>query len=216
MASLIVFDLDGTLIDSRRDITDAANELLVSRGAEPLAEERIGAMVGEGAAVLVARACAAAGLGEPAGALEQYLEIYARRLLNHTRPYPGVREALAALGARAGLAVLTNKPRAASWSILEGLDLARHFDRDAVVGGDGPWARKPDPAGLCRLASRAEVDVRSAVLVGDSLIDWRTAHAAGARACMARYGFGFASFPADRLGPDDLAVDRAIDLVDVL
>src|SRR5436190_14171779 len=94
---LIVFDLDGTLIDSRRDIADAANALLESCGAPALPEERIGRMVGDGAATLVARAFDASGVERPPDALERFLQIYQRRLLVHTRPYPGMIDVLEAL-----------------------------------------------------------------------------------------------------------------------
>ena len=151
---LFVFDLDGTLVDSRRDIADAANALLVSCGAAPLPEERIGRMVGEGAATLVARAFKASGVERPADALERFLAIYDERLLNHTRPYPGMAECSRRSAARAALAVLTNKPMASTRRILDGLDLARHFPPDAVLGGDGPFPRKPDPAACCT-SSRA-------------------------------------------------------------
>ena len=157
MYQLFVFDLDGTLVDSRRDIADSANVLLETCGARPLPEETIGRMVGNGAATLVARAFAASGLEPPPDALERFLAIYDTRLLLHTRPYPRMAEVLAALGARAALAVLTNKPLAATRSILAGLDLARFFDDEAVVGGDGPFPRKPDPGGLQHLVSRAGV-----------------------------------------------------------
>src|SRR4051794_22611594 len=109
---LFVFDLDGTLVDSRKDIADAANELLEACGATPMAEERIGRMVGDGAPALVARAFEAAGVTPPADALDRYLAVYDRRLLAHTRAYPGVAGVLAALAPRAALAVLTNKPGA--------------------------------------------------------------------------------------------------------
>ena len=149
---LFVFDLDGTLVDSRRDIADAANALLVSCGAAPIPDERIGRMVGEGAAALVARAFNASGVEPPADALSRYLTLYDQRLLNHTRPYEGIPSLLEALGSRATLAVLTNKPIASTRRILDGLDLARHFPSDAVLGGDGPFARKPDPAALLHLS----------------------------------------------------------------
>ena len=213
MFSLFVFDLDGTLVDSLRDITDSANALLAEYGAAPLPEDEIGRMVGEGAARLVARALKAAGIDPPAHALERYLAIYATRLLVHTCPYPGIPEVLEALSARAPLAVLTNKPLAATRAILGGLDLARHFNPAAVVGGDGPLPRKPDPAGLASLAARAGAPAASTVLVGDSLTDWQTAHAAGARICLARYGFGFRSVPADRLQPGDLSVRTPAELL---
>src|SRR5258707_8498667 len=190
MFQLYVFDLDGTLIDSRRDLANATNALLVECGAAPLPEDRIGRMVGDGAATLVARAFDASGLARPADALPRFLAIYESHLLEHTRPYPGIPALLDALGARASLAVLTNKPLASTRRILAGLDLARHFADEAVVGGDGPFPRKPDPAGLQHLIAQAKVSVESTLLVGDSNIDWRTGRAALTPVCLARDGFG--------------------------
>lgn len=213
MYHLIVFDLDGTLVDSRRDIAESANALLETCGARPLPEETIGRMVGEGAATLVARAFAAAGMERPADALERFLAIYDGRLLKHTRPYPQMPEVLETLGARAALAVLTNKPLGATRAILAGLGLARHFDEDAIVGGDGPFARKPDPAGLRHLVSRAGVSPSATLLVGDSFVDWRAARNASTGVCLARYGFGFEGFPINELDPADQVIDAPIDLL---
>jgi len=124
-ARLIVFDLDGTLVDSRRDLAESANALLAEYGCPALDEHAIGRMVGDGAATLVARALAAAGCPPATEALPRFLAIYNGRLLRCTRAYPGVPELLEHLAARAALAVLTNKPLAATRQILEGLDLAR-------------------------------------------------------------------------------------------
>jgi phosphoglycolate phosphatase len=209
---LIVFDLDGTLIDSRRDIAEAANTLLEECGATPLPEERIGRMVGDGAATLVARAFAAAGVEAPVDALARFVAIYGRRLLRHTRPYPGIPEVLSQLAQKAALALLTNKPLAATQEILEGLDLARYFGR-AVIGGDGPFPRKPDPSGLRHLAVSADVPTEETLLVGDSLIDWRTARAASTSICLARYGFGFESVPVTDLRPADRLVSAPAELL---
>jgi phosphoglycolate phosphatase len=210
---LIVFDLDGTLIDSRRDIADAANALLVECGAEPLPEERIGRMVGDGAATLVARAFDARGIERPPDALPRFLAIYDQHLLDHTRPYPGIVDVLSGLGGRTKLAVLTNKPIASTRRILAELDLARHFPEDAVIGGDGPFPRKPNPAGLRYLADAAGVRVESALLIGDSVIDWRTARAALMPVCLARYGFGFEGFPIDELCPGDRTIGAPADIL---
>ena len=210
---LYVFDLDGTLVDSRRDIADAANELLVACGAAPMSEEQIGQLVGDGAARLVARAFKASGVDRPADALDRYLAFYGARLLNHTRPYAGVPDVLEALGARASLAVLTNKPIAATRSILDGLDLTRHFPAGAILGGDGPFARKPDPAALRHLVSGAGTVPASSIMVGDSSIDWQTARAAGTRVCLARYGFGFESVPVEELGAEDCVIDAPAQLL---
>lgn len=212
---LVVFDLDGTLVDSRRDLADAANALLEECGAAPHTEEAIGRMVGDGAATLVARAFAAAYCPQPEDALRRFLDIYNRRLLTFTRPYDGIAELLTALSGRATLSVLTNKPLGATLEILEALDLLRFFG-PRVLGGDGPLPRKPDPAGLTHLVGLAGVSARQALLVGDSVVDWRTAHAAGASACMARYGFGFEGFPVSELLADDRVIDRPLDLLRLL
>jgi phosphoglycolate phosphatase len=210
---LIVFDLDGTLVDSRRDIADAANELIEASGADPIREDRIVRMVGEGAASLVARAFAAAGLTPPEDALARFLTIYDRRLLDHTSVYPGMADVLDALAVKAELAVLTNKPTAATRRILEGLDLARHFPIDRVIGGDGGFSRKPEPAGLQHLISAAGVTAGMTLFVGDSVIDWSTARRASTPICMARYGFGYEDFPIERLGPSDYTIDAPVDLL---
>jgi len=210
---LVVFDLDGTLIDSRRDIADSANALLESCGAGPLPENRIGQMVGDGAATLVARAFAASGVNPPPDALARFVTIYSRRLLVHTRPYEGMVDVLEELASRATLAVLTNKPLAATLEILAGLDLARFFSHDAVVGGDGPFARKPEPEGLQHIQTLRGTDPSCALLVGDSIIDWRTARAGATPICMARYGFGFEGFPAGQLSALDLVIDAPRDLL---
>lgn len=213
MFRLIVFDLDGTLVDSRKDIADAANLLLRDCGAEPLPEDRIGRMVGDGAATLVARAFAASGIERPPDALERFLAIYDRRLLDYTRAYEGIPDVLDALASRAALAVLTNKPLASTRRILAGLDLARFFQEDAVVGGDGPFPRKPDPAGLRHLIARASVSHDGTLLVGDSIIDWRTARDARSSICLARYGFGYEGFPVQELRPGDHLIDAPVELL---
>jgi phosphoglycolate phosphatase len=205
---LIVFDLDGTLVDSRRDLADAANAVLEACGAAPLEEAAIGRMVGSGAAVLVARAFAAAGCKPPDHALDRFLEAYRDRLLRFTRPYPGIVETLDQLSPTARLAVLTNKPLALTREILDGSGLGQYFPPTWVRGGDGPLPRKPDPAGLLALAVDAQVDAGDVLLVGDSGIDRQTAHAAGSRLCLARWGFGFESVSAHELEPGDRVIDH--------
>jgi len=123
-------------------------------------------------------------------------------------------ETLTSLAGRgASLAVLTNKPLGATRRILAGLDLAKFFDQDAVVGGDGPWPRKPDSSGLLHLCERASVAPAEAMLVGDSLVDWQTAQSAGTAICMARYGFGFQAFPAGTLNGRDQCIDAPRELL---
>jgi len=210
---LFVFDLDGTLVDSLRDLADSANALLVECGAPPLDQVAIGAMVGDGAAELVARALLAAGLPPSADALERFLAIYDRKLTDYTRPYDGIPETLNALRKRAAMAVLTNKPLAATRRILTAFNFTTWFDDDAIFGGDGPFPRKPDPAALLQLCARASVDKDEAMMVGDSPVDWRTARNAGTHVCLARYGFGFRGFPQAQLREGEHVIDRPADLL---
>ncbi len=213
--ALVVFDLDGTLVDSLRDLAESVNELIVECGGAPHSQDAVGRMVGEGAATLVARAFAAAGVPAPPDALARFLAIYDRRPLRWTRPYDGVVELLDTLASRVTLALLTNKPLGATRDILEGLSLAPFFG-PRVLGGDGPIPRKPDPAGLFQLMTAAGAAPRTSLMVGDSLVDALTARSAGAHACLARYGFGFASIPPDALAPEDRLIDRPLDLLTLL
>src|SRR6187455_527533 len=187
--SLIVFDLDGTLIDSRLDLAESTNEMLATYGAPALPVDRVAMMVGEGARKLVEAALTAAGLNpaEP-DALDRFRTIYDRRLLNHTRPYEGIVEVVERAGRVAPLAVLTNKPDAPSRRLLDAFDLARHFRR--VIGGDSVHARKPDPEGLGALMAEFGARPEATWLVGDSMIDVLTAQHAGTKMCVALYGFG--------------------------
>ncbi len=211
-SSLFVFDLDGTLVDSRRDIAESANAVLEECGGRPHSEEVIGGMVGDGAALLIARAFAAADVPLPADALDRFLRVYDGRLLRHTVPYDGITELLDTLSARGTLAVLTNKPIGATQTILDGLGLASHF-ADRVLGGDGPHPRKPDAAGLLQLMARTGRGAEATLMIGDSVVDFRTAVAARTRACVCRYGFGHHDFPMDELRPFDAVIDRPLALL---
>ena len=205
---LIAFDLDGTLIDSRRDLADSANDLIVELGGTALPEDAIAAMVGEGAGLLVRRALTTAGLAEPADALARFLAFYDARLLNHTRLYPGILDTVRLARSHARVVVLTNKPKGPSERILAGLGIRDLFDD--VVGGDGPLPRKPDPAALLALMDIAGAAPASTLMIGDSPIDFRTAANAGVRCCVVSFGFGFGNFAAvDRDAIQWLAADTA-------
>ena len=208
---LVVFDLDGTLVDSRTDLANATNALIVELGGATLPDSRIVEMVGEGAGLLVRRALTAAGLdpGTP-GTLERFLLLYDERLLEHTRPYDGALDELEWLFTRAPLAVLTNKPGGATRRILAGLGLARYFRE--VIGGDSPFGRKPDPAALLHLARASEVEPRETLMVGDSPVDLQTARRAGTRVCLARYGFGY-RIPDSDIQDDDLCIDSPAQII---
>ncbi|MGE3276918.1 MAG: HAD family hydrolase [Vicinamibacterales bacterium] len=207
---LLVFDLDGTLIDSVRDLAESASELVISLGGSPLDVESVSRMVGDGAATLVRRAIAASGATASADALEQFLAIYGRRLLDHTQPYEGIPEALAWCRGQGRMAVLTNKPTRPSLAVLEGLHLDGFFDD--VVGGDGPFPRKPDPTALRGLQLAAPG--APTLLVGDSPVDYETARAAGVAFVYARYGFGAIRFEAPPDTP--YVLDRPADLPAVI
>src|SRR5262245_2645566 len=147
-------------------------------------------MVGEGARVLVRRALAAAGIEtDETRALGRFLQIYSQRLLDFTVLYPGIADAVEQLARRYPLAVLTNKPFEPSRRILTGLGLIPYFAE--IIGGDSPFGRKPDPAGLLHLCESSGAAPASTLLVGDSPIDVQTAANAGTRMCLARYGFGY-------------------------
>jgi phosphoglycolate phosphatase len=214
--ALAVFDLDGTLIDSRRDLADSANEMLAGYGAPSLPEAAIVAMVGCGAATLVQRVIRASGVGAPIDeALERFLAAYDARLTSHTRPYDGVPAALDEL--RAGglaMAMLTNKPLEQTVKILASFDLAKYFPW--IVGGDGPLPRKPAPDGMRFLMAQASAGPEQTMLVGDSTVDLETSRHAGVRFCLARYGFGFRDAAPDTLRGDELLVDSPAELAGAL
>ena len=199
---LIIFDLDGTLVDSRQDIATSVNELLTRLGRPELPSEQIFDFIGNGVRRLLDRA-----LGESAGseeldqAVRLYLQIYGRRLLETTSAYPGVREALAeleALQSAPRMAVLTNKPTKESLEVLEGLDLMRYFDQ--VHGGDSFPRRKPDPMGADALIENTGARRERTLMVGDSRVDYETALNARIRVSLVTYGIGAKEVQA--LSPD--------------
>jgi phosphoglycolate phosphatase len=212
---LIAFDLDGTLIDSRRDLADSANALITELGGTPLSEEAIGKMVGEGAALLVRRAVQGAGvrITDLAGALRRFLEIYDERLLIHTRLYDGMADVVRRARGAAHVTVLTNKPLNPTERILEGLGVRDLFDE--VVGGDGALPRKPDPSALFAMMQSAGAIADRTMLVGDSAIDLETARRAGVPCCLVSFGFGFQNL-REQLTPDVWIAENAAALSNVI
>jgi phosphoglycolate phosphatase len=185
---LILFDLDGTLVDSVRDIASSVNELLERLGRPALPPKQIQSYVGDGVRKLLERSLESAPDSDLAREEEAYLSIYRRRLLDTTRPYPGVVPALEALNRTHRLAVLTNKPVMESRLLLEGLGLSRYFR--VAYGGDSFARKKPDPLGVRMIQKELEAEDRTTLLVGDSSVDYRTAKNAGILCCLVRYGLG--------------------------
>jgi phosphoglycolate phosphatase len=188
MAALVVFDLDGTLVDSRQDLASSTNDVLAGLGAGPLPVAVVEQMVGDGARTLVHRALVHAGCDADLDtALAEFHRCYARRLLETTQPYDGIDEVLRSL-AGTTMAVLTNKPLEPTRRLLGHFGWTGLFDR--VVGGDGPFPRKPDPAGLRDVMASCGADPHDTMMVGDSMVDLEVARRAGTHICVAAYGFG--------------------------
>jgi phosphoglycolate phosphatase len=197
----LLFDLDGTLVDSVPDLAGAVNTLLAEHRLAPLAESEIAAMVGDGVAKLVERALQARDAADIAlgPAVQRYVALYEANATTLTRPYPGVPDVLADL-ARAGarLAVCTNKPEHATRAVLDGLGLAGFFP--VVLGSDSLAARKPDPAPLLAALDRLGAAAAESAMIGDHRNDVLAARAAGTSAIFARYGYGLATL--GELTPD--------------
>lgn len=175
----VVFDLDGTLLDSAADLMNAANRVLGDLGLDPLALKEFRHLFGGGVEALICRALAARGYEFPdlESLRRRFLEYYAADLTTCTKPYPGTREMLEALQSRSlKLAVCTNKPNEPARSLLKALALERYFS--AIVGGDSLPFRKPDPHVLLELLRLLGTTPSSSLLVGDSEVDAEMAAAA--------------------------------------
>jgi phosphoglycolate phosphatase len=189
---LVIFDLDGTLIDSEHDLAAAVNAMLRNYGRKELPLEVIGTYIGDGAPMLIRRA-----LGDPADreflqeALNYFLLYYREHKLDSTYVYEGIRESLERIrnanGARRKMAVLTNKPVRASRDILAGLGMGKSFFQ--VYGGNSFETKKPDPLGAQTLMNEAGVRPEQTVMVGDSQVDVLTAKNAGLWSVGVTYGF---------------------------
>jgi phosphoglycolate phosphatase len=207
----LIFDLDGTLIDSKLDLVHSVNATLRELQRPELPEESISSYIGNGAPVLVAKA-----LGQDINpdelerALKFFLSHYEAHKMDNTCAYPGVPEALAHLSAMP-MAVLTNKPVRISVRILEALGLAKYFR--AIYGGNSFPTKKPDPLGANTILREFSARPHEALLIGDSEVDVQTARNSGMLSAVVNYGFGI----HDRVAyPADLYLDRLMDLVPAL
>ena len=199
----VVFDLDGTLVDSLADLANAVNHVLAALGRPPLPAETLAGFVGDGARKLVEQALEPSAPERVDEGFALFVDYYGAHLLDRTRSYPGIEEMLSAL-TRSGVScsVLTNKPVAMSRAILDGLGLLSAFVE--VLGGDSRPSRKPDPDGLLHLARLADASPSQVLLVGDSAIDVRTARAGGTGFCGVSWG----------LAPERLRAEAADRIVD--
>ncbi|MGH7047801.1 MAG: phosphoglycolate phosphatase [Stellaceae bacterium] len=202
---LLVFDLDGTLVDSAAGLRAALNELLRERGRELLSLPQVKAMIGDGVPALVARALAArgGGPGDTAAAVARFTELYDAGAVQWTQPYPAVAETLAELRRRGyRTAVCTNKLQRSSLVVLNGLGLLPLFDE--VAGGDRFAVKKPDPGHLWALIAALGARPEAVAMIGDSENDAAAAHAAGLPLILMRYGYA-------RGNPEALAADALLD-----
>ena len=209
--ALLIFDLDGTLIDSRLDLAHSVNATRAAAGRGPLPHDLIFSFVGEGAPVLIRRAMGPAASDEEVReSLEFFLSYYREHALDHTVLYPGVPESLRRLHAGgAQLAILTNKPVRISHLVLKGLGIADLFFQ--VYGGNSLAHKKPHPIGIDTLRAEAGVSPEETWMVGDSYVDVQTARNAGVPSCGVAWGFQPDSF---REFPPDILIDRMEQLAD--
>ena len=212
---LLVFDLDGTLVDSIHDLAEAASDLSVLYGGTHLEDIEVARLVGDGAPVLVERVLARAGVAAvPPDALDRFLAFYDTRMFETTRAYPGTVDTLKALADNHALALLTNKPEESSRRVLAHAGLDGFFAH--MLFGDSAQGRKPSPDGLRWLMARNGASPERTMLVGDSDVDLHTARATGVRLCIARYGFGYVRIDPKDVSDDDLVIDQPSDLLSVL
>ena len=202
---LLVFDLDGTLVDSAPDLHAALNQMLRERGRPALSLPQVKRMIGDGVPTLVSRALSASGAdpAAAAGALSRFLEIYEANAVRLTRPYPKVPETLASLR-RQGYrtAICTNKPQRATIAVIEGLGMIELFD--GIAGGDRFPVKKPDPGHLLGLIGELEARAEASAMIGDNENDAAAARAAGIPLVLMRYGYA-------RVDPESLAADALLD-----
>src|ERR1700746_3187985 len=207
----LLFDLDGTLIDSKRDLVQSVNATLRQMGRAELPEDLVASYVGSGAPILISRALGGATCEEEQHrALRFFLAHYDAHKLDSTKEYPGVRETLEQLRPLP-MAVLSNKPVNISVRILQGLGLARFFR--AIYGGDSFATKKPDPLGANTILSELGIAAAQAAMVGDSEVDVQTARNVGMISAIVNFGFGTHDRTAH---PADIYLDHMEELAPLI
>jgi phosphoglycolate phosphatase len=204
----VVWDLDGTLVDSAPDLATALNSVLDKRGFAGHSLATVRAMIGSGVSKLVERGFNALGIRPDSAQLDAlvalFMQEYGACAIDHTRPYPGVVEVLQQLHqVNIPMGVCTNKPEAISRRILEGLGLSGYFS--SLIGGDTSPARKPDPQPLLACLRELASEPATSLMIGDSSIDVRTARAAGVTVGVVPWGYRHA--PIEDLGADFIIHD---------
>ncbi|HEO64915.1 MAG TPA: HAD family hydrolase [Spirochaetes bacterium] len=187
----LLIDLDGTIIDSRKDIASSVNATLTQLGLKELPLDDIYKYIGNGAPVLMQRALTKS-LGEdPSRMLEPGISLfmthYGKHLLVETKCYPGVHKLLGELS-DFNKVVITNKPKILSIDILKGLDILSHFT--LVIGGDDVLKKKPDPEGVYKALEWMKLPPEEVIMVGDNYTDIESGHSAGVATCFCSYGMG--------------------------
>jgi phosphoglycolate phosphatase len=184
----VIFDLDGTLIDTKADLAAATNAMLATFAVPPLSLAQVTGYIGNGVRVLVERALGPTRSHLVAQGFVVFMSYYEAHLLDQTRPYCGIRQMLTTVRQHGiMMSILTNKPEAASRTILAGLGLSDFFT--AIIGGDTLAVRKPAPQGVFHLQQQSGIPGMGTLLVGDSRIDIDTGHAAGVLTCAVTWGF---------------------------
>jgi len=204
---LIIFDLDGTLVDTSQDLTISLNAALDPHGLDSLTPERTKALVGEGVRNLISKILAPEGREDLFDTvLRDFLAHYSEHVSVHSAPYPGVMDTLNGKLGNYRKAVLTNKRTDMSVKLLKALGMLDHFE--VVAGPEDVPAQKPDPAGLLHVLGKLGFDKDEAVMVGDSSFDIETGLNAGVRTVAVAYGFR----PRETLLDADVLIDRFMDL----
>jgi phosphoglycolate phosphatase len=184
--SLVIFDLDGTLVDSLQDLTDGVNAAIVPRGAKACGTETIRKAIGNGAYNLIQKSLPEASEAEVRQCLGEFLDYYQVHCTKNTVLYPGTREFLDSLKGGPTLCLLTNKPERSTHKILADLNLDSYFK--AVIGGDTFTTRKPDPEGLLHLIHQFGAQPAKTLLFGDGETDLEAAHNAGIHVAAVSWG----------------------------